>query len=196
MSVLNKNEQAYLIITRDRVLFEGVSGLSGAKRCVHICQQQDVCVHQHRNAVLVIDTLQNNIFHGPLADCLESLQPARVIILSPFGIRRLFPESRLFFMPRDAGVAEFCRILSGGKEYRQPAMYFTKRQHQMVTLLLRLKHARHITEETGITQKTLASHQYNVMQLLNLKQFSRVHTHPFADYFRHTDDRYTNIRKD
>ncbi|MBC6504651.1 hypothetical protein GW742_24875 [Citrobacter freundii] len=192
MSVLNKNKQAHLIITRDRVLFEGVSGLSGAKRCVHIRQKQDICQHQHRNAVLVIDTLQNNIFHGPLADGLESLQPSRVIILSPFGIRRLFPESRRVFMPRDAGVAEFCRILSGGKEYRQPAVYFTKKQHQIVSLFLRLNHVRHIAEETGITQKTLASHQYNIMLLLNLKQFSRVHTHPFADYLRYVDDSQTD----
>ncbi|HFV9915594.1 TPA: hypothetical protein ACIBH9_004418 [Salmonella enterica subsp. diarizonae serovar 61:l,v:z35] len=192
MFLLNKNEQVYLIITRDRMLFEGFSGLTGAKCCVHIRQKQDICVHRHRHAVVVIDTLLNNIFHGPLAECLGRLQPARVIILSPFGVRRLFPESRLVFMPRDAGVAAFCRVLSGGEECRQPAMYFTKRQHQIVSLFLRLNNARHITEETGITPKTLASHQYSVMLLLNLRQFSRIHTHPFADYFRHTDDRYTD----
>lgn len=110
MLILNNHEQVYLIITRDKILFHGVSGLVGAKRCIHIRQKQDICLHRHRNAVVVIDTLLNNILHDPLADCLDSLQPLRVIILSPFGIGRLFPKSQLVFMPRDAGMQEFCRV--------------------------------------------------------------------------------------
>lgn len=188
MFVLNKDEQVYLIITQDRMLFEGISSLVGAKNCIHICQERDVCLRQQHNAVVVIDTLLNNVLYSPLIERVINLKPVKIIILSPFGIRRLFPTCPVIFISRNVLPEEFYRVVVKGEEVRRPTLYFTKKQHQIVTLLLRMKNVIHITEIMGVTQKTLATHQYNIMLLMKLRKFSRVFTHPFADYLRHADD--------
>ncbi|ECB3971332.1 LuxR C-terminal-related transcriptional regulator [Salmonella enterica] len=155
---------------------------------MHIFQKQDICQHQHKNAVVIIDTLMNNILHSPLSDCIITLKPKRIIILSPFGIKRLYSVERVIFISRNIHPKEFCRVLLERKVIGSPTIYFTKKQHQILTLLMRMKNIRHIAEEIDITQKTLASHQYNIMLLLNLRQFSRLLTHPFANYLRNIDN--------
>ena len=135
----------YLIITQDRMMFEGISSLVG-KNCIHICQKRNVCVRQHHNAVVVIDTRLNNVFYGPMIECIISLKPRKIIVLSPFGIRRPFQICPVVFISRDVLPEEFYRAVFKGEGNRPPILYFTKKQHQIVTLLLRMKSLSYITD--------------------------------------------------
>ncbi|MGS0639224.1 hypothetical protein [Citrobacter sp. VF227] len=182
-----KNEHVYLIVTQDGMFFQGISTLAGAKFCVHIRQEQDICLHRHRKAVVIIDTLMNNIFHNPMAECLKRLEPTRIIILSPFGVSRLFPGEMVIFISRDVHAALLSQVLFNGDDVRSPKIYFTKTQHRIITSFLRLNNARRIAAEMDIAQKTLNCHQYHIMLLLNLRKFSLLLTHSFAPYFRHID---------
>ena len=90
------------------------------------------------------------------------------------------------FIPRAIQVQDLRELVIHGRFYEwQPKIYLTRRQHHIITMTLLHKSQRVITDDLNISIKTLFSHKYNIMLLLNLKKFSGLLSHPFSLYLRY-----------
>ena len=176
----------YLIITQDRFLFYSISCILGPDMTEHIRCVEDICLQRHRHAHVILDIFKNNVIYTPLAERIALIEPERMYIMSPFGIKKCFTGMKVRFIPRAIQVQDLRELVVHGRFYEwQPKIYLTRRQHHIITMTLLHKSQRVITDDLNISIKTLFSHKYNIMLLLNLKKFSGLLSHPFSLYLRY-----------
>ena len=80
----------YLVITQDRFLFYSISCILGPDMTEHIRCVDDICLQRHRHAHVILDTFKNNVIYTPLAERIALIEPERMYIMSPFGIKKCF----------------------------------------------------------------------------------------------------------
>ncbi|WP_370605680.1 helix-turn-helix transcriptional regulator [Citrobacter braakii] len=175
----------YLILTRDRMLFQGITCLTGPDNTVLIQREEDICPDRYRHAVVIIDTLKNNIFHSALSTRILQTEPRHIFVMSPFGIKNCLGDTDVKFIPRTIHPTEFRRIIIS-EEYSpwQPEIYLTLRQHQVMTTLLTTHQTRHTCAEMNIMMKTFYNHKYDVMDLFGVRRLNKLLEHPCLDYLR------------
>lgn len=173
----------YLLLTHDRVLFQAVSCLLAPESVISIRHTADICPRRHQNACVIVDTLHNNVLHTPLMAQLRLIRPRQVYILSPFGIRRYLSPFPVTFIPRNLSGQTFRETVTRGAFCAEPpALFFTLRQHLVLTFTFMGKSEQYITDVMNIGAATLQSHRHNICLMLNLGRFSQLIRHPFAAY--------------
>ncbi|EHM1654455.1 hypothetical protein KDR40_004781 [Salmonella enterica subsp. enterica serovar Saintpaul] len=178
----------FLVVTEDLMLFNAVSHLVSPDKALHVRKTDDICLTQHQSARVIIDTLNNNIFHTDMTESIHRLNPECIHILSPFLIKQCFQNQAVMFLPRDISCSGFRAAVTGAHSSDYiPAIALTYRQHRIISLLLQMRCDRSVADELNIAQKTLFTHKYHIMYLLKLRKFSQLSLHDFAVYFRKTE---------
>lgn len=54
----------FLVITRDTMFFIAMKNILNKGNVVHIQNEEDIDLTLHQNALVIIDTLMNNVFHS------------------------------------------------------------------------------------------------------------------------------------
>lgn len=80
----------YLVITQDRFLFYSISCILGPDMTEHIRCVEDICLQRHRHAHVILDTFKNNVIYTPLAERIALIEPERMYIMSPLGLKMLY----------------------------------------------------------------------------------------------------------
>lgn len=78
----------FLIITKDIMFFTAMKNILSKGNVVHIQNEEEIDLTLHQSALVIIDTLMNNVFHSSMLNKIERLQPVHVIVFSPFNIKR------------------------------------------------------------------------------------------------------------
>lgn len=173
----------FLVITKDTVLLGAMMNLIGKESVLHVRHASDICPTRHQHAQVIIDTLDNNLFYSEMAQKLESLQPSRVLIFSPFRIKKCLGNIPVTFIARNIALLDFVALLNNRVRYRSsPALSLSRKQHQVLTCILQQKPCEEIVEELNISPKTFYCHKYNVMLLLKLRKMRDLVRHQFSRY--------------
>ncbi|MGM8766084.1 helix-turn-helix transcriptional regulator [Enterobacter asburiae] len=180
-----KGDPMYLILTRDRMLFQGIACLTGPDNTVLIQREEDICPDRYRHAVVIIDSLKNNIFHSALSTRLQQTEPRHIFVMSPFGIKNCLGDTEVKFIPRTLHPTELRRRIINGVHFPwRPEIYLTRRQHQVMSTLLTTHQTRDTCTEMNIMMKTFYSHKYDVMNLFGVRRLNKLLKHPCLDYLR------------
>lgn len=175
----------FLILTKDTMLLQAIYHLVKNDVIMHIQRAEELRAVENRHAKVIIDTLDNNIFHTSLAYQLEKIKPSMVYILSPFRIRRCFGDTPVVFVRRNVSLADFMGLLNCNEIYDiTPELSLSRRQHQILTYILKQESCRTIAERMNITIKTYYCHKYNIMLLLKLRKMSHLMHHQISFYLR------------
>lgn len=175
----------FLVLTKDIMLFKAVQHIVSKDTVVHIQHAEELCTVRQKHAKVIIDTLNNNIFYTDIACQLEKIEPAQILIFSPFAIKRCFGTIPVTFIRRDISLIEFMGYLNRTTNCcNSSGLSFSRRQHQMLTYILQQKNCHSIAEEMRISLKTYYCHKYNVMLLLKLRKMSDLVRHQFVGYLQ------------
>lgn len=175
----------FLIFTKDIMLLQAICHLIKKDVIIHIQHAEDFCTVEERNAIVIIDTFNNNVFYTSIACQLERIQPAKVFILSPFRIKRCFGDTPVVFINRKVSLSDFITLLNCNENYvMSPELSFSRRQHQILTYILQQKPCGSIAEEMNISLKTYYCHRYNIMLLLKLRKMSDLVRHKISCYLQ------------
>ena len=107
----------FLIFTKDIMLLQAIYHLFKNDVIVHVQHVHELCAVENHNAKVIIDTLNNNIFHTRLAYQLEKIKPSKIYILSPFRIKRCFGDTPVFFVNRNVSLSNFISLLNCNEKY-------------------------------------------------------------------------------
>ncbi|MBJ8837117.1 helix-turn-helix transcriptional regulator [Citrobacter freundii] len=173
----------FLIFTKDIMLLQAIYHLFKNDVIVHVQHVHELCAVENHNAKVIIDTLNNNIFHTRLAYQLEKIKPSKIYILSPFRIKRCFGDTPVFFVNRNVSLSSFISLLNCNENYAiTPELSLSRRQHQILTDILQQRSCSSIAEQMHITLKTYHCHKYNIMLLLKLRKMSDLVRHKISSY--------------
>jgi DNA-binding CsgD family transcriptional regulator len=161
----------FLVITKDVFFLNALIHLLGKYEIIHITSVDQICNTRHKHAYVIVDSLNNNIFHTEIGKKLRTLAPAYAYVISPFAIKKCLGNTPTVFLDRDANIFEFIRTLERGYNFRNTAMLsFSHKQHQILTLIVQEVPGEDIAELLRISRKTFYSHKYNIMLLLKLRK--------------------------
>lgn len=173
----------FLVITKDIFFLNAVTHLLKSHDVIHITTASQLCETTHKGAYILIDTLNNNIFHSDLEYQIRRIVPVLAYVVSPFSIKRCLGNIPTVFIDRRIGVFEFVAILQ-----RRFAVHHSKmlslshKQHQILTLVMQEHSGEKIAEKLCISPKTYYSHKYNIMLLLKLRKMSELVRLSIAQY--------------
>ncbi|POT58595.1 helix-turn-helix transcriptional regulator [Citrobacter amalonaticus] len=175
----------FLVFTKDSILLQAIHYLINKDNIIHIQRVEDLSAVQESNAKVIIDMLNNNILHTSIAYQLEKIKPAKIIIFSPFRIKRCFGDIPVIFVNRNISLVNFIDLLNCKENYTiAPELSFSHRQHQIITYILQQKSSNLIAEEMKISLKTYYCHKYNIMLLLKLRKMSDLVRHKISCYLQ------------
>lgn len=81
----------FLIITKDTMFFTAMKNIVSKGNVVHIQNEEEIDLTLHQNALVIIDTLMNNVFHSSMLNKIErcglfmSLFSRRLILNAVWG---------------------------------------------------------------------------------------------------------------
>lgn len=173
----------FLVITKDIMLFNAITHLINREEVLHVQNAEEICEKHHTRARVIIDTLNNNIFHTSCIQKLEGIAPLRVFVFSPFRIKKCLGNIPVTFISRDISVNNFMVLLNSKYNPKSTLeLSLSRKQHQILTYILRQKTRQMIVHELRISTKTFHCHKYNIMLLLKLRKMNDLVRHQIASY--------------
>ncbi|MBB1202669.1 helix-turn-helix transcriptional regulator [Enterobacteriaceae bacterium 89] len=172
-----------LILTKDAYFLNALKHLLRRHDVIHITSANQLSETEHKGAWIIIDTLNNNIFHSELGYKIRFLSPKMVYVISPFMVKRCLGTIPTVFVDRNIGILHFVAVLQRRYILSRPDMLsLSHKQHQILTLVMQQNSGEQIAEKLGISLKTYYSHKYNIMLLLKLRKMSEVVRLNIAQY--------------
>lgn len=173
----------FLIITRDMLFFTAMKSILRKGNIVLIRNEDDINTTLHQHAVVIIDTLMNNIFHSSLLNRLERLNPTHVIVFSPFKIKRCFGKVPVTFVQRTIPLVDFITLINGGYcTVAKTHVSLSRKQHQVLTCIASQMSTEDILHKLKISLKTFYCHKHTIMMILNLRRITELVHYPHIHY--------------
>lgn len=173
----------FLIITRDTMFFTAMKNILSKGNVVHIQNEEEIDLTLHQNALVIIDTLMNNVFHSSILNKIEHLKPVHVIVFSPFNIKRCLGKVSVTFVQRNITIIDFVALLNGSYcSVPEADVSLSCKQHQVLTCIANQMTTEDILGKLKISLKTFYCHKHNIMMILNLKRINELVRHQHIDY--------------
>lgn len=177
----------FLVITKDMYLLNAFKHLLRRYDVVHISSANQICEIAHKGAHVVVDSLNNNVFHSDLGSKIKQIQPTQAYVISPFTIKKCLGNTPTVFIERHASIFEFITLIERRHQRRNTRkLSLSHKQHQILTLILRESSGDDIATSLGISRKTFYSHKYNIMLLLKLRKMCDLVKLSIAPYLAET----------
>lgn len=173
----------FLVITRDTMFFIAMKNILNKGNVVHIQNEEDIDLTLHQNALVIIDTLMNNVSHSAMLTKIERLKPFHVIIFSPFNIKRCLGKTPVTFVQRNITIIDFVALINGSYCSAPEAdVLLSRKQHQVLTCIATEMTTEDILEKLKISLKTFYCHKHNIMMILHLRRINELVRHQHIHY--------------